>query len=476
MIIRNSLLSLLSLGLPLLVGIVTVPIIIADLGLERFGVLTLVWAVIGYASLFDLGISRALTKRVAELHDNRALLGSVVRSGLYLLGVLGAAMGLLMLLLTSLFDYQRFGLGQAEFRNSVLLMALNIPLVIVSGGLRGALEGVKCFSVVSGVRLGFGLITFLAPLLALEDKPELDLIIGIMLLARVIGCMVMGWACKSLFALRVTKAVSKARRQVEIKRLLRFGGWITVSNLASAVMLYADRFFLAYSPFAGSLAFYTTPYEFVTRLFIVPAALSGVLFPYIARDKSFNDINHRLLLIAGAMTLALVMPVVTALILFAPEILALWISPAFSASAALPMRILSVGVLVNCVGQIYQTFILGRGKAFWMARLHIVEMLLFLPCVYTSLHCFGIEGVAWAWTLRVMMDAFAMLMMLRQLDSAAYRSGGYLLAGLSLSMSMLACSGLEITYKALFLAAVSSVCGLVVIRLSRHSLAEGHQP
>ena len=63
---RNSALNLLGLCSPLLVAIVAIPILIRGLGTDRFGVLTLVWVVIGYSSLFDLGLSRALTKIVAE--------------------------------------------------------------------------------------------------------------------------------------------------------------------------------------------------------------------------------------------------------------------------------------------------------------------------------------------------------------------------------------------------------------------------
>ena len=42
------------------------PILVDGLGTARFGVLTLAWAVIGYAQVFDLGIGRALTKLTAE--------------------------------------------------------------------------------------------------------------------------------------------------------------------------------------------------------------------------------------------------------------------------------------------------------------------------------------------------------------------------------------------------------------------------
>ena len=63
---RNTLWNLVGSGAPLAVAVFCIPILIRGLGKERFGVLTLAWALIGYASLFDLGLGRALTQLVAR--------------------------------------------------------------------------------------------------------------------------------------------------------------------------------------------------------------------------------------------------------------------------------------------------------------------------------------------------------------------------------------------------------------------------
>jgi len=63
---RNSVFNLLGQGIPFLAALVAIPPLIRGLGTDRFGVLTLAWMVIGYFSLFDLGLGRALTQVVAE--------------------------------------------------------------------------------------------------------------------------------------------------------------------------------------------------------------------------------------------------------------------------------------------------------------------------------------------------------------------------------------------------------------------------
>lgn len=62
---RNTLLNFVGQALPL-VAVVTIPFIVRGLGIERFGLLSLAWVVLGYFTIFDLGLGRATTKYVAE--------------------------------------------------------------------------------------------------------------------------------------------------------------------------------------------------------------------------------------------------------------------------------------------------------------------------------------------------------------------------------------------------------------------------
>ena len=63
---RNVLWNLVGTGSPLLVGIVAIPILLEGLGTEKFGLLTIAWMIVGYFSLFDLGLGRALTQIIAQ--------------------------------------------------------------------------------------------------------------------------------------------------------------------------------------------------------------------------------------------------------------------------------------------------------------------------------------------------------------------------------------------------------------------------
>src|SRR5437016_7005364 len=65
-IARSTLWNLVGQSLPALVAVIAVPFLVKGLGTDRFGILMLAWSLIGYFSLFDFGLGRALTQLVSE--------------------------------------------------------------------------------------------------------------------------------------------------------------------------------------------------------------------------------------------------------------------------------------------------------------------------------------------------------------------------------------------------------------------------
>ena len=87
---------------PVLVAVVCLPILKRGLGTDRLGIISLAWVIIGYFGFFDLGLSRALTKLVAEkLGQKRSQeIPYLVWTSLWLMAGIGIA-GLVAALLLS---------------------------------------------------------------------------------------------------------------------------------------------------------------------------------------------------------------------------------------------------------------------------------------------------------------------------------------------------------------------------------------
>ncbi len=69
-----------------------------------------------------------------------------------------------------------------------------------------------------------------------------------------------------------------------LQPLMSFGGWVMVSNVVRPIMVYSDRFFIAAIISVAAVAYYTTPFELLFRLSIIPSAVTAVLFPALAES------------------------------------------------------------------------------------------------------------------------------------------------------------------------------------------------
>src|SRR3954462_2729917 len=144
-ILANSAWNLAGQILPLAAAVTAIPTLIRTLGAERFGVLTLLWGLVGYFSMFDLGIGRALTKVVAERLTTPTLkipLVEIVGTGLALTGFLGLLGAFLLFGLGGLIGHSilpAYNVAE-EAASAICTLSPAIFLVILASSLRGVLE------------------------------------------------------------------------------------------------------------------------------------------------------------------------------------------------------------------------------------------------------------------------------------------------------------------------------------------------
>lgn len=406
----NVLWSFLAQGVPLLVAIVSIPLLIHRLGPERFGVLVLAWMLIGYFNLFDLGLGRALTKLVAERLGERRedTVSLLVWTALGLAAVLGAV-GAVLLGILSPWLIRRVILVpemlQAEALAAFYLLAVGLPFVTCTIGLRGVLEAYQRFPLLAGLGLPLSIWSYAGPLVAVALGGSLPWVVAALLAGRIAGFLAYLIVC-----LRSVPSLRPVRFHREsVGALLSFGGWMTVSNVIGPVMVYMDRFLIGAILGVGAVAYYATPYEVVTRLWLIPGAILGVLFPALATELASNRARAGRLVERGASyVFLLVFPAVVPLIVLPHELLSLWLGPSFAAESAEVLRWLALGVLVNSVAHVATGFIQADGRPDVTAKLHVAELPVYLVILWWLLARYGITGAAIAWTLRVAVDALAL--------------------------------------------------------------------
>jgi O-antigen/teichoic acid export membrane protein len=463
---RNVIWNLIGNGAPMIFAVFSIPILIRELGKDRFGVLALAWALIGYASLFDLGLGRALTQLVAKklgAGEDREV-PTLVWTSLLLMLILGLAGALTAMLLSPWLVHRALNVPaalQPETLRSFYLLGLSIPAVISTAGLRGLLEAHQKFRLINAMRIPMGVYSFASPLLVLPFSKSLLPIVSVLAAGRVAG-----WAVHLIACLRVVPELRLriAWHGAAAGPLLRFGGWMTVSNIVSPLMVTLDRFLIGAMVSMTAVAYYSTPYEIATKFWFIPGVLLPVMFP--AFSASFEEDRERTARLYSRCVkyiLVILFPAVVLAVGLARSGLTLWLGADFAQHSFRVLQWLAVGVFINSLALIPFTLMQGVGRPDLTARLHLIELPFYLLALWWLISAYGVEGAAMAWTARVGVDALVLFGMAEKSlpIGASLRPQTTLLAALALVTLALAALPQGPVLKSIFL--LLTILGFVLV-------------
>jgi len=408
---QNTILNLIGYGTPLFVAVFAIPILIKGLGAERFGVLTLVWVLISYIGLFDLGLGRALIKLVAEKlgagQENE--IPVLIWTGLLIMGLLGVIVGGLaaVILPWLVRGVLNIPLGlQKETLDAFYLIAGFVPIIVISIALRGILDAHHRFDLTNTVRIPLGIFTFLGPVLILPFSDSLLHIVALILTVRLMACVIQAVFCFHI----VPSLINKIAFESEMAgTLIKFGGWMTITNIISPIMIYVDRFFISGIISVTAVAYYATPSEVVTKLTLVSGAMMAVFFPAFSsvynQDK---NIAARLFAQGVKYVFIIIFPLSLLLMVFSHEGLNIWLGPEFAEKSTMVMQVLSLGVFFLCLGQVPYALIQGAGRPDITAKIHLLEIPVYIGLLFFLTVQYGIKGASIAWAVRLAVDSAIM--------------------------------------------------------------------
>ena len=397
--------------LPALASLAAIPVVVRWLGPERFGLLAYCWLLVAYFSVFDLGLARALTRLASESLPNQGMrdLPGLLATSMSLMWSF-ALLGSTIVALLSPYAVDHWLRVPAHLRDEAIwsfwLTSVGLPFLIAAGGWRAILEALGRFDLSNKVQIPLTILGTAAPIAALLFIDSLVAVSALLSVVRVVGWIVLrGIVLKVAPDLRCG-APNHVRW---FRPLISFGGWATISNVVGPVMVYVDRLIIGGVISLAAVTYYVTSYELVTRAWALAGAVIGVLFPLLSSllcvdNKLARNAYRRALVGVYVLTLA----PLAVLSLFAPEVLSFWLGVEFSASATDALRILAVGVLFNCLAQVSFTVLQAAGRTGLIAAIHVVEISPYVLMLLWLAEKFGISGVASAWTIRAMVDAFVM--------------------------------------------------------------------
>jgi O-antigen/teichoic acid export membrane protein len=414
---RSMVWNALGCGVSIGVAVAGLPLLIDGYGYDRFGFIILIWVLVGNIAIVDLGLGYALTKFVAERVPSdktgntlHSLIGTALTTMLGIGIVVGALLGLSSTPIVTRLVRVPPAL-EIEAIGALKILSVAVPLILLNVGFRGLLEAYQEFAWVNLLRVLTNATIVVGPLTLTMFQPRLEWVALLLVVLYATTLLLQTAIC--------WKVVPDLHRgllwsRAELRRLLGFGGWMALSNIVGIPLLFMDRLLIAGMVSVTALTFYATPAEIAMRLWLVPLAISGVMFPtfamMFARDKRlavrlFERVTWRV----GITALVVVFLLHTT----AEYGFRLWLGAELAIRCVGVMRIMLIGVFVGSMSMLTACLLQSIGRPARVAVMHLLEFPFYLAGLVLLTERFGIEGAAWTWTIRLCVEAFVLLRLLQ---------------------------------------------------------------
>lgn len=409
---RNTVLNLAGAIIPMVVMLATIPLYLKLLGEARYGVLALIWLVLGYFSFLEMGLGKATANQMAKAENAQEAERSDIFWTALLVnccaGVAGAGIlwGIGDYLVTSVLnvpeDFRR------EAISALPWMVATFPVAVVSSVLNGALEGRNRFLTVNVLQISSNTIFQIVPLaVAYWIGPSLSEVIPAAVVSRALMNVLFLEACHRNVPLVTMPNISIARA----KTLFSYSWWVAVTGTVTTLLETIERFVVGAVLGPAAVTYYTVPMQLVGKIKVLPGSLARALFPAFSARSSADA---AILAIDATKALATVMALVAIISALALRpFLTIWVGEDISNTSAPIGELLLFGVWINSVAHVPYFFLQASGRPDLVARIHALEFVPYVLLTWSLITRFGLFGAVAIWICRCVVEALALFFMAR---------------------------------------------------------------
>ncbi len=403
MLLRNSAWNFAGLALPALVALGTVPWLIHGLGLEGFGIVTLITSIVGYFGILDINLSAGAIKYLAEHQatgDQRRF-AQTFWFGLLFHAALGLVGGLLLAGLAGVILERFFSVSpalRADAQTALQLAAAGFALSQLLGYLLAVPQALQRYDLSARGEATFGiLVNILSAIVACSGGG----ITGVVL-ARVsvsgVNVLWMGWQLRRMQA-QMNIPLSPALPSREVcATLMRFSAHSYLSRLAAMLHQHADKLIIGALAGPVALAFYTVPVQLAGRILGLTYRLGSVIYPRVSELAATGQQSQlqSLYLDATRLLTYLNFAVLAVIALAGAAFLERWVGAEFVAAGYPVLLLVTLALLADSLTTLPSLVNDGLGHPQVSGRFALARGLVGVPLVCAGTLLTGITGAALA--------------------------------------------------------------------------------
>jgi O-antigen/teichoic acid export membrane protein len=326
------------------------PFIVSRIGIDLFGLWTLIFSIVGIFGLMDFGFATAGVKYVAET------IGSGDTEGRNrILGTLFSvytAIGVLCIIAVAIVAGPAAGWFDltaeqgADLTDLVWFLGIVVALGFPLSVFRAAMTGAGRMDLVNGIAL-IAVLAQAALTVVLLDEGWGLMGLGIATAVNLLGQTVF----LIPFAYRMIPGFSVSPRHFsrpEVKELLSFSIYAFLANIAVLIILRIDPVVIKLFLPLSAVAIYAIAAKVGEYTYLLNKQFSNALMPLVSQSRGAGDHETivRVLVDGTRFLMGISIPFIALLWFYTPEIIAVWMGPDFAASTPL-LRILLIAVFFS---------------------------------------------------------------------------------------------------------------------------------
>lgn len=381
------------------IQLLMIPFLVRRLGMDGFGIYSLLVSIIGYSVLVDLGLGQGVIKFVAEMkaRDDAHALNRSVSAALWAQTLLGGA-GMILLIVFSrrlLLLLKIPPVAMAAAQTGLYLCAVAFFFTMISGTFMSVLMGLQRYDLTSRTTIVTNLAMNASIIFVLLAGGGFTLVVAVTAAFALINCLIFFILMKISIPALTLFAVFDF---VHFKKLFGFSSYIFISRISGSFCSYILLFVISFFLGPAVVPLYAIPMRLINGAMGLLTTGSAVIFPFaseISIKASREKING--VLIQGShLVAAISIPVNLAIAAFAKPILTVWMGNAFADRAAPILSMLGLMTMLGSLTTIPNLITMGLGFARVIGIFSLLTLVFYLVFVPLGLIVFGVYGAGWA--------------------------------------------------------------------------------
>lgn len=380
-----------------------------ELGPSGLGLYTLVFTIYMFGMQFAaFGIGAALTKYIAQYHDNQQRIKDFVSSGIAGSLVSGTVIGVLLFLFSGIISVQLFHIP--EMNLLLKITAFCFPFIAMQKAVIGTLNGLRKMKLFAVVNIAQNMSVFIISiiLVIIFDLGVIGAVIGFVAPTILIGFMSLATTIQ--YYHKTPKKFTSSLRQLSY-----FGFYIVLGTSISFINTEIDTLMIGYYLGEVEVGYYAVAIIFSQGIILLPHSIQRVTTPAISRYYGENQLNEIKNLVKNTMlkTFLFVILISLPLVIFGSFLIRLLFTEEYM-PAYIPLLILLIGYSIYSPWVSVGTVFSSIDKVNIVFKINALCAIINTMLNFIFIPIFGIEGAAIATSLALIFTCLINIYFIRK--------------------------------------------------------------